>query len=254
MKGKWGLHHFYLRDPEIGKLLPPTAWFNRKALEQFLRRYGSAYVKPNTKHMGMGIIKVWKTKNDYCLVRVKGTPLRFRTIRALYAYIGRFAQAGGYIIQKAVPLAEVSGRPYDIRVMMMRGGSGHWQCAGMLAKVAGRGSVITNVARGSGYVLTVEQALRHSLGYTKEQTVRLKQQLRSYSTMICRRSERLKYSSQIGIDIGVDRIGKISIIEVNFDFPSHALFARLKDRTMFYRVKRTRSQFLAYRRRAGRRR
>ncbi|WP_338130664.1 YheC/YheD family protein [Cohnella ginsengisoli] len=66
-----------------------------------------------------------------------------------------------HVVQKAIPLAKAGGRSFDIRVMMMRHRS-RWTYIGMLAKVAGAGSVITNVRRGNGYVLSVPEALRQA--------------------------------------------------------------------------------------------
>lgn len=42
---------------------------------------------------------------------------------------------------------------------MMRNSQNSWQYAGMLAKVAGQSSVITNVNRGGGYAISIENAL-----------------------------------------------------------------------------------------------
>ncbi|WP_338130665.1 YheC/YheD family protein [Cohnella ginsengisoli] len=54
---------------------------------------------------------------------------------------------------------------------------------------------------------------------------------------MCNRFDRYKYSRQIGIDYGIDRSGKVWLIEVNFDYPSHTLFAKLKDRSAYRRIK-----------------
>ncbi|WP_420869612.1 YheC/YheD family protein [Cohnella ginsengisoli] len=39
------------------------------------------------------------------------------------------------------------------------------------------------------------------------------------------------------MDYGIDRSGKVWLIEVNFDYPSHTLFAKLKDRSAYRRIK-----------------
>lgn len=138
-----------------------------------------------------------------------------------------------FVVQKTINLARSNGRPFDIRVMMMRR-RGVWTYVGMLAKVSGKGSVIANVRRGGGYVETVPEALRKAgLGGINGK----REDLRKMSYRICRRFDRYKYTRQIGIDYGVDRNGKIWVIEVNFDFPSHSLFAKLKNKAVYRKIK-----------------
>ena len=59
-------------------------------------------------------------------------------------------------------LATKNGRPFDLRVMVQRHPNAHWQVTGMLAKVAGKGFIVTNIRRSGGKVVTVENAIRHS--------------------------------------------------------------------------------------------
>jgi hypothetical protein len=83
----------------------------------------------------------------------------------------------------------------------MRDGQRWWQYAGMIAKVSGEDSVISNVRRG-GYAT--------NSGY------------QSYETDIV---------------LGMDQTGKLWIIEVNLTYPSFELFKRLPD-TEAYRKRR----------------
>ncbi|OCT14369.1 hypothetical protein A8709_26490 [Paenibacillus pectinilyticus] len=77
---------------------------------------------------------------------------------------------GLYIIQRAIDIAKINARPFDdIRIMMMRNDQNQWQYAGMLAKVARRSSVITNVTRGGGYATPIEHALDTSLRLSHNQ-------------------------------------------------------------------------------------
>lgn len=232
--GKWQLHRFYAKDRIVLRHLPPTSVYTRQTLRRFLNRYGSVYIKPNYEHQGSGIIKAWKTPSGkFTYIKVRGRAVSpLSSADDLYRKL-RLRGRPIHVVQKAIPLARAGRRPFDIRVMMMRH-RGRWTYAGMLAKVAGAGSVITNVRRGGGYVLEVPAALRQAgLKGVKEKTAALK----SLSYRISRRFDRYKRTRQIGIDYGIDRSGRIWVIEVNFDFPSHALFAKLKDRTMYRRIK-----------------
>lgn len=244
MPGKWGLHTFYQKDSRIAPMLPETKRYGKSAFQDMLSRYGSVYVKPNMAHMGKGIMKVWKEDGGYRMLRVKGKPRTFATADSVCGHVLTAVKGKAHIVQQAIPLAEVNGRSYDIRVMMMRDGLNKWRYSGMLAKVAGPSSIITNVRRGGGYVLPIGQALSRSVAKGKQdEQKKLEKELVDASYAICDRFNKYKYSSQIGIDYGVDRDGKLWLIEVNFDYPSHALFARLRDKTLYRLIKRRRRDY-----------
>ncbi|MGQ7887556.1 YheC/YheD family protein [Paenibacillus sp. WC2504] len=244
MPGKLGLHLFYSKDPHIRATLPPTTVLKRDSFYRFMRRYQSVYIKPNMSHMGKGIMKAWSTDKEYRLVKVKGGYKSFRNLKSTYNAIQKLTSKDQYILQRTIHLAKIQTRPFDIRVMMMRNSQNEWQYTGMLAKVAGQSSVITNVNRGGGYVIPIENALDTSLRLTHEQQQRTIKDLIDLSHRICDRFNRYKYSSQIGIDFGIDQHHKIWIIEVNFDYPSHDLFNKLKDKTMYRKIKSLRNKYM----------
>lgn len=233
---KWALHRFYSRSSRLRHYLPPTAVFSRSSLESFLSRYSSVYIKPDREHMGRGVIKAWKEDGRYSFVKEKGSRKHSKSVRGLYERIRKNNSSTRHIIQKTIPLAKVGGRRFDIRVMMMRNASGKWEYAAMLAKIAGKGSIITNVRRGGGYALKVETALASFL--SKESIARVKKRLIELGYQISSHFDHFKRRSQLGIDFAVDRSGRIYLIEVNHEVPSHALFLRLKDKSFYRNIKR----------------
>ncbi|MBP1964271.1 YheC/YheD family protein [Paenibacillus aceris] len=245
MPGKLGLHKFYSKDSQIRSFLPPTSVLNRNTFISFMRRYQSVYIKPNMSHMGKGIMKAWSIDKKYRLVKVKGNAKSFSTLEQMYNAIKKQTSASPFLIQKTIDLAKLNHRTFDVRVMMMRDSEDQWKYAGMLAKVAGRSSVITNVNRGGGYALPIGDALASSsLTISQKQQKKLIKELIHLSYRICNRFIYYKYSSQIGIDYGIDQNHKIWIIEVNFDYPSHELFNKLKNKEMYRKIKNLRSSYL----------
>jgi hypothetical protein len=244
MPGKWGLHTFYLNDPSIRHLLPETHVLSRTSLRHLLSHYGSVYIKPNMEHTGKGIMKAWiSSDKKYHIVRVNSGKILFSDIDALIKNVMKSIGKQTYIVQRTISLAQYHGRPYDIRVMMMRNKNDKWTYSGMLAKVMGPSSIISNIQRGGGYATTVGQVLKRSVTQRNKQQ-EIERKLIKTSYIICKRFDSYKYSSQIGIDFAVDIQSRIWIIEVNFDFPSHALFARLPDKTMYHLIKRRRAEYL----------
>ncbi|MCL6456555.1 MAG: YheC/YheD family protein [Gorillibacterium sp.] len=247
---KWYLHKFYVKDPFIRQYLPDTALFSRDSLEQFLSRYEAVIVKPDTLHGGKDVIRISKVEHGYAFIRVQGKQVTVDSLDALYKNIISHALAKRYIVQQAIPLAVVDKRAFDIRSMLMRKPGAKWKFYGFFAKVAGPASVITNVCRSKGYVITIEKALRQSLNLSPAEIEAKKQELLELSHKICTKFNEYKASTtQIGIDFGLDQDGKIWIIEVNFDLPAHSgnSFKRLPDKSNYYQVQKMKKYLLRLR-------
>ncbi len=246
---KWKMHRFYAKNPEISGFLPPAVLLTPASLVKFIEQYKTVYIKANTIHTGRGIIKAWKSKNGYQYVRVRGKVMNSPSADHLIKKVKEISPNELFIVQKGIDLATIGGRPYDIRVMMMRDGTRKWQFAGMLAKVHGPESIVSNIRRGGGYVISVEKALAES-NFTGESIRRIKNQLIGLSQKIIQYSETYPfYSFQSGIDLAVDKKGKVWIIEVNLHNPSHGLFKQLSDKTYYNRVLRLYRDYLKHNKR-----
>ncbi|WP_165842372.1 YheC/YheD family protein [Paenibacillus xerothermodurans] len=234
---KWELHQLYLKHPRLRKLLPPTSLLTRRSLAGYIKDYGTVYIKGNTSHTGSNIIKAWKTEKGYRFVKERGKPVDVYSINDLYDKVKDGRAASSVLVQKAIELGEIDGRPFTIRLMLMRDGSQRWRYAGMIAKVSGKGSVISNVRRGGGYATTVDDALAKSYGYARAQIWSVRRELIRSGFQIISHATRSGYPSyETGIDLGMDRTGKLWIIEVNLDDPSYKLFDRLSDKKYYHRI------------------
>ncbi|UOF91628.1 YheC/YheD family protein [Fodinisporobacter ferrooxydans] len=234
--GKWLLWKFFHSDSAIRPFLPPTKRLSLSTCREFLNRYSAVYLKPAGGWGGKGIIRAWRTQSGYAFIREKGQTYHCKSIEDLYQTITPFLANKVYIVQKAIALAKWKGRPYDIRLMMLRNGEGKWQYAGMLAKVAGEKSIITNIARGRGFVLDVDSAFRHSFGWNQEQILRMKQNMTELGYATCKRFDAYKYYWNIGLDLAIDQKGKLWIIEENTG-PALFLFAKLKDQKAYQAIR-----------------
>lgn len=236
--GKWYLHRFYSKDPEVRSCLPPTAIFNAVTLRTFMEKYQAVYIKPDKEHKGKGIIKAWKTTGGYAFVMVKREAVKCASLNELYNEIKKRSLSQQYIIQKAIPLAQINGRPFDIRVMMMRNLQNRWQFFGLYSKVAGAGSIVTNINSSRGYVMLFEHSMKNSLGYSKEKAENVKRQLIHLSHKVCQRAGKIRYYQKIGNDFAVDDKGKVWLIEVNFTYPGFKGFSKLPGKKYYWGIKK----------------
>lgn len=205
---KYEIHR--LLQKQFRANLPVTNRYSKKALVQMMKQYDSLYIKPVSSSLGVGIINIARGKTGKWRIKKSGST-RQRSFNQAVAEVNRQVRKKPYLIQKAIPLARYKGKPYDIRVVVQRGGTGAWQVTGMLGKVASKGSHVTNVSRG-GSVRGVPHLFQQSFKRPKQ----VSGKVRSLSLRIARHlGSKLKNLADVGMDIGVDRNGKPYFIEAN---------------------------------------
>ncbi|MCL6452534.1 MAG: YheC/YheD family protein [Alicyclobacillus sp.] len=235
--GKYALWRLFAGDPKIRRLLPDTRRFSRSNLAEMLRRYGMVYVKPSGGSRGVGIMKVWRVERQVYVKHTIRATRSFDQLDAAVAYVDRHRGGRPYIVQQGVDLARVGGRPFDIRVMMQRTRpGGPWRYSGMVAKLAGAGSVVTNVALSHGTVLEVPVALRRAFGWNRERVAETVAALEQLGHRAARRMDAYQPYRELGLDVAVDRRGRLWLLEENTG-PSHRLFRKLTSNlSMFRRI------------------
>lgn len=231
---KWSKYKVMRSSKSLAAHLPETKRMNETALWNFLHKYGKVIVKPSAKSMGIGVIQISCENNGKYKVH-KGTKSATCCGRSeTYAYLKKRISRN-YIVQRRIPLAHVDGRPFDLRVMVQRSKNTAWTITGMLAKVAGKGHIITNVARSRGKVLPVKTAIARSNMENKDSTSIIAQ-INHVAFLTAKRLQRSYPGLRtIGLDLGLDKKGKAWIIEANFS-PSKSLFLKLKDKSMYQKI------------------
>lgn len=215
----------------IAGALPRTRPFSKRALYDFLKRYRKVIAKPASGSGGAGVILISsRGRSSYRVQRgakrrsVKGKLSAYRYLRSK---IGT-----RYLLQKGISLARIQGRPFDVRVMVQRHPGSRWVVTGMLAKVAGRGYIITNVKRSGGRVLPLRTAIsRASIRGASSDAIIAR--LRSIALLAAKRLATYYTRQRVfGLDMGIDGNGKVWIIEANLR-PDISLFLKLSDKQMY---------------------
>ncbi len=224
-------YHVLRASSAIAGALPHTRPFSKRALYDYLHRYRKVIAKPASGSGGAGVILISsRGKSSYRVQRganrrnVSGKSSAYRYLRSKIKT--------RYLVQKGISLARVNGRPFDVRVMVQRHPGSHWVVTGMLAKVAGRGYIITNVKRSGGRVLPLRTAIARS-SIRSASTDAILTRLRRIALLAARRLATY-YTKQLvfGLDMGIDVNGKVWIIEANLR-PDISLFLKLSDKEMY---------------------
>ena len=218
--------------------VPDTMSFGLANLRRMVARHGAVYMKPDVGSLGIGIFKlINRESGDYMLVETSNKSqrvTRLDTLEAVHRHIAA-RKTGKLIIQQAILLSKVDGRPYDIRAMVQRKPGGEWTCTGFIVKVGGAGKIVTNYYQG-GTIMTLRK-LHKRLGLDKRESAVLEGHLRSVSLSIAKTlSARQAGMREMGIDFAIDRGGRLWVLEVNSNHPQFHPLKSL-DRKAYDRMK-----------------
>lgn len=214
---KWRMHTALSQNERLRRYLPETALYRGPAdLAYFLDKYGTAYMKPVGGSLGLGIVRLQRTSAGYVASYQPGETLLIRranTIQGLARLVARLTRRGPFIIQQGLPLARWHGRVFDVRILMQRTTGGAWALTKMFSRIAPVGSFTANLSRG-GQGCRIDLLLRRVYGKRWPSVHRA---LRAVGFELAEEIQRTipGVVGELGLDLGLDRRGRIWLIEVN---------------------------------------
>ncbi|MED4781370.1 YheC/YheD family protein [Brevibacillus choshinensis] len=220
-------------SPLVGAL-PHTRPFSKRSLYAFLDRYRKVIAKPASGSGGAGVIMISSRGKSSYRVQRGATRRTTRGKKDTYWYLRRNIRTR-YLVQRGISLARINGRPFDVRVMVQRRSGSHWVVTGMLAKVAGKGYIITNVKRSGGRVLPLSTAIRRA-SIRRSSTDAIIARLHRIALLAANRlATYYTHQRVFGLDMGIDANGRVWIIEANLR-PDISLFLKLSDKQMYRKI------------------
>jgi hypothetical protein len=225
---KWEIYRLLEKHPSSRPYLPNTSFYPTiETAEQFLKRYGEAYLKPANGSLGLGIYHLSKKNTKYeCRFRDEHGTNRsqtFPTLSSLWKNVFSQKKLDSYIIQQGIRLMEVNGRKFDFRVHTNKNEEGVWQVSAIAAKIAEKRSVTTHINNG-GIVKTIEEIFPDRS--TRNHIIK---QLHDTSLTLSRcLEEQLQMNiGEIGFDLGIDQQYRIWMFEANSK-PGRCIFKHPK--------------------------
>ncbi|MFF2888854.1 YheC/YheD family protein [Paenibacillus sp. NPDC057967] len=207
-------------DTRLARHIPPTIRYAPERLKPFLASHGgSAIIKPAAGMQGRGVILIrqglW---ND--ALSIKGRTRSNRpferilpNLAELSDRLSRFMGDSPFLIQPYLQLRDREGRPYDIRALIQKDGSGKWRITGEAARIGRSGSLTSNL-HGGGEVMDSFALLSANFG--KPMAERL---IREIHTISGHTAIRLEHGfgrfGELAMDFGIESDGSIWLLEVN---------------------------------------
>jgi len=215
---KWRVHELLMENPDLHPYLPETLPLNLANLELMARKYSVLYLKPCNGSLGARIIKTKATGGKliytvYYRGRHYGqVDSPEELLRATKAVRGNRA----YIVQQGISLNTYNNCSFDLRIIIQKNRDGKWLISKKLARVAPRGSSITNLSRGGRAALS-ERVMSKVFEGSRPLIKAKNEEMRRLCLTV---AKTLEASSQeiygeLGLDIGIDKKGNLWVIEVN---------------------------------------
>jgi YheC/D like ATP-grasp len=200
-----------------------------------MRQYGVLVLKPSGGMGGYGVIRIGPQKKGGYVAHVNQKVNTLKNAGSLAAMVRKInsRSKSRYLVQKCVSLARIGPHPFTVRTITQRKPGSPWVLTGWVAKTAGNGYFITN-GRSGGGVYTVEKALTKS--NVRRGRKHVLKELKEVSLLAARiLGKDVPQKKMIGFDMGIDRDGRVWIIEAN-PRPSLNAFRKLKDKSMYRRI------------------
>lgn len=215
---KWYLYQDLIVKGQIGPHLPETRLYRNDTmdLEQMLHQYGCVYLKACRGRQGRQVVRLKRLPGGYCeyshlagRLAIRKGRMDSKLFRA--ALTGIFNDAP-YIIQQPIDLISYDGRHVDLRGELQRNRRGELEVVAVPVRIAMKNSPVTTHA--SSYHFT--KFFAEMMGYNKDKYNKLYTEVSAFLVSIYLCVEEIYGPfGEIGIDLGLDRDGKLWLIECN---------------------------------------
>ena len=215
---KWDLYRRLMRHPPLRKHLPETVLYTSdEDLQAMLSKHGCVYIKSTLGSNGRDVMRVIAANGGY-------TYNYFRTdnqegfcpdLASLIKVIQGFLGKRKSIVQAGIDLLSYNNAITDLRILAARDARGAWCIIDIPVRVARGDCAVTSTRSGSA-VHRFGEFFRTALLYDEERLRELKKQIKIIVWLVIRAIEE-EYGDfgELGLDIGIDKLGRIWFIEAN---------------------------------------
>ncbi|MGM0750705.1 MAG: YheC/YheD family protein [Bacillota bacterium] len=237
--GKYTKYTIMKKEQALAPYLPKTEMLTYRSFSDLLDEFGTVIVKPTAGLRGIGVIQITSIEGHKFEIHSKSTKTEIVGKVQAFNYLkeNHLSTKKKYIVQQRIPLALIKECLFDIRVMIQRKrNSSQWKVTGILVKVAAKGFVATNYAKG---VMTLAEAIEQST-LTNKDTDKVLSELKEVAlNTALALQDPYPTRRRIGLDIGITNDGQLFVIEANLT-PTISMFNLLKDKSMLEEIRKYR--------------
>jgi hypothetical protein len=214
-----------------------------------IKNYQQIYIKPIFGSRGRSIVKISRTRNGTYVSfrenRVNHT-LKFSSTKRLKEYMFKRLRKDAFLIQKDLNLISINDRIVDFRLIMVKNEHGKWENMGHYARFGPRKSIVSNISAG-GNAQIGEYALQKIFQYNNEHVEKMKREMTWVAHSVARCLDAAGvHCGNMGVDLGIDKYGKLWIIEIQHNNPDHTLLLDANDPKGYLQVLRKKMLYLKW--------
>lgn len=149
--GKWKAYQVLANNNATAKYLPWTIRYEGfRNVEKMLKQYGLVFLKSYYGSRGRQVMSIEDQGGVYRIIHYAGKlqEIILKNSDELKECIEDFTAGKKFIVQQGIRLLEYKGRPFDMRVLIMKDGKGDWRVISNYARIARPGLTITNYSAG----------------------------------------------------------------------------------------------------------
>lgn len=218
---KWQVHQWLAAHSRTKEHVPETIQYeNMERAAEFLYQHPDVYMKPVHGSLGIGILRLRRKADGrvhYSLKKKDGSLLHGQagSISQFLKLHQKRLKRGPYLLQKTLQLRTRHGRPFDIRLLLQKDGTGRWNRTKAFCRIAQEGQITSNLSTG-GDALAVKQVLKEILANDKRvnKIMRALKQIAEDVPAVLEAAVEGTLG-EIGLDLGLDDAGHLWVIEVN---------------------------------------
>jgi glutathione synthase/RimK-type ligase-like ATP-grasp enzyme len=224
---------------ELKEYMPPTGLLGdpRVALRR-LDGEGAVFIKPLSGAQGRNTYRLWRADDGRLAVAGRDSRngivhRRFNGEAEVQRFLARLTERRRYLIQPYLRLytqeaqAPETALAFDVRALVQKDGRGRWRLTGLAVRQGQPGSLTSNL-HGGGRAVAARPFLARHYGDAASKNL--------VETLVCLSAKippilETHYGRlvELGIDFGIDRDGRIWILEVNSK-PGRSAFTQAADR------------------------
>lgn len=213
---KWETHEVLSKNSAIIRYLPDTEkYYHPQQITDFLNKYSSVYIKDSGGRLGKNIFKLQKAPDGLYILSYQTSRSRHTdklTLQQVHNKLAEDKLSGkNIIIQQGIDVALLNKHPFDVRILVQKNESGNWEVVDKSIRAAAPGSIVTNISSG-GEVKKFNEVI--PLIFSDPSSI--SSEVDILVITVCKALEE-EYGrlGELGIDIAIDKKGKVWLLEVN---------------------------------------
>ena len=194
-------------------LIPTSELTNYRVLLNMVESYTKIIVKPLSGHKGAGIFYIEKIGDSYKVSKDEQESIFSEN--QLAKFIDSHIKQDTYLVQKFITCKTKLGNVYDFRLHVQKGGNGNWLITSIYPRIGKIGSIASNLGNG-GYTCIPDIFLKQEFG---DNYYNVQKYLEQFALSFSNHFESLYQDilfDELGIDVGLDKKGRLWIFEVNW--------------------------------------